>query len=788
MPQPKEPEKTKLILTLLPGISFAAALLCPLGLIFLNNKGQFTLNTSTALLLFLFLLGIITLLFAAPLALCRKRPAVYSVLNAVFLSLAVTIILHQQFWTEIFPKEIFDRSFSQDTIFLTVFHLILLLAPIAVAIRFREPVLKRTGKITAVIVLLVLTILAGPVFSKPAAEDYDFKQYAIQENDKFTVASDRNIIIVVVDCMGERIIKEVLRKFPEMQQVLKDFTCFDNMASPLPRTMYAVPAMLTGINFPEENGEAAQDADHAKYLSTVFKTEKALFTLCRKQGWRREGYPYMVQTLSYSPESIDNSMEINNEVKKQSVMKILDTALDKYTPFYLKNLLKEYYYIATDQFVQPAQEVNQTPEDVFDRVFFRRLNQEFKVGRYARGLKYYHLQGAHEAIRTDEKLAMNPHTLKYRQLRGSLKNVEVLLQKLKKAGLYDRAAIIVTGDHSERYTPEIAAFIKRPGESHDHLVFNSIPCQVSDLCGTISRIGGLDSEAASLFDRPPRQGSLNRIRGSLAAMLDFPGWQPAGKALGASEVLEEIPIILDHDNLIIDMGTLRLAGLKSIVMTAENLETGKICRTGMDMPRTANYTRSSLSGFPDGIYRICVSATRANNDPEGPKLTDLTWIVPQFLIVRNGKMKLADNPDRLKPEMLRIGQELLLKPMTLYPQLVFPENWKSANTALTLMENESFGIRAPAGRTGLTLEILIRRVPAQEGDLSIFVNDEKVDKVRLTENVDAVIPVPVPNGTGKTGGQVLKIRFQFQSILRNREEMKTNSYKLKKFRLAESRQ
>ena len=788
MPQPKEPEKTKLILTLLPGISFAAALLCPLGLIFLNNKGQFTLNTSTALLLFLFLLGIITLLFAAPLALCRKRPAVYSVLNAVFLSLAVTIILHQQFWTEIFPKEIFDRSFSQDTIFLTVFHLILLLAPIAVAIRFREPVLKRTGKITAVIVLLVLTILAGPVFSKPAAEDYDFKQYAIQENDKFTVASDRNIIIVVVDCMGERIIKEVLRKFPEMQQVLKDFTCFDNMASPLPRTMYAVPAMLTGINFPEENGEAAQDADHAKYLSTVFKTEKALFTLCRKQGWRREGYPYMVQTLSYSPESIDNSMEINNEVKKQSVMKILDTALDKYTPFYLKNILKEYYYIATDQFVQPAQEVNQTPEDVFDRVFFRRLNQEFKVGQHARGLKYYHLQGAHEAIRTDEKLAMNPHTLKYRQLRGSLKNVEVLLQKLKKAGLYDRAAIIVTGDHSERYTPEIAAFIKRPGESHDHLVFNSIPCQVSDLCGTISRIGGLDSEAASLFDRPPRQGSLNRIRGSLAAMLDFPGWQPAGKALGASEVLEEIPIILDHDNLIIDMGTLRLAGLKSIVMTAENLETGKICRTGMDMPRTANYTRSSLSGFPDGIYRICVSATRANNDPEGPKLTDLTWIVPQFLIVRNGKMKLADNPDRLKPEMLRIGQELLLKPMTLYPQLVFPENWKSANTALTLMENESFGIRAPAGRTGLTLEILIRRVPAQEGDLSIFVNDEKVDKVRLTENVDAVIPVPVPNGTGKTGGQVLKIRFQFQSILRNREEMKTNSYKLKKFRLAESRQ
>ena len=170
-------------------------------------------------------------------------------------------------------------------------------------------------------------------------------------------------------------------------------------------------------------------------------------------------------------------------------------------------------------------------------------------------------------------------------------------------------------------------------------------------------------------------------------------------------------------------------------------------------------------------------------------MTDLTWIGPQFLIVRNGKMKLADNPDRLKPEMLSVGQELLYEPMTLYPQLVFPENWKPANAALQLMDDESFGIRVPAGRTGLTLEISVRLGFPQEGDLFISVNDEKVHKVRLTVNGDGIIPVriPVPVGAGKTGGQVLKIKFNFRSILRNREEMKTNGYKLKKFRLTESR-
>ena len=45
-----------------------------------------------------------------------------------------------------------------------------------------------------------------------------------------------------------------------------------------------------------------------------------------------------------------------------------------------------------------------------------------------------------------------------------------------------------------------------------------------------------------------------------------------------------------------------------------------------------------------------------------------------------------------------------------------------------------------------------------------------------------------PVGTGKTGGQDLKIKFNFQSILRNREEKKTNSYKLIKIGLPESRQ
>lgn len=783
MPEPKE---QTLILTLLPGISLASALLCPLGLVFLNNRNQFTLHTDAAVLLFLSLVAAVAVLCTVPLALCRRRPMVYSILNALILASAVTVLLQQQFWADLFPGESFGPMFSFDMIFLTLFHILLVLIPFAAAIRFRKQVLNWTGKISAVIILLALTSMTGPLFSNQSAEDYDFKNYTISERDKFTFASDRNVIILVVDCMGERIVKEVLRQYPELQDAFRDFTCFDGLNSPLPRTMYAVPAILTGINFPRTDKNEPADADHAQYITDAYKTENSLFRLCRKNGWRREGYPFMLQTISYTPDTIDNSIAINYEAKKQSAVKILDTALDKYTPFYLKSLLKEYYYIATDPFVQPAQEVNHSPQDVFDRVFFRRLDQEFKVGSHAKGLKYYHLQGAHEPIRTDEKLAMNPNSLKYRQLRGSLRNLELLLRKLKKAGLYDRAAIIVTGDHSERYTPEIAAFIKPPGTRQDKLVFNSIPCQVSDLCGTVSRLAELDPQAASLFDRTPQPGSLNHVRGNPVSVMDFPDWQPAREPFRSIEIFEGIPFILENGYLVIDMGNERFAGLKSIAMTAENLETGRVFQTGMTMSKTANYTRCRLSGLDDGIYRIGVSARYSGESLHGQNPDETCRMIPSFLIVRNGSMKFSENPGPLKPETMKIGQQLEIGPMKLYPQLILPDSSLAAQQTIQLNAGETFGIRVPSDQNGLALEITIQPRFPREGYLMVFANGNMKVKKRIDNGGNQIITVPIPATGGRDGQQVLSIHFKFQSILLNREESQNTRFRISKIALIRS--
>ena len=125
-------------------------------------------------------------------------------------------------------------------------------------------------------------------------------------------------------------------------------------------------------------------------------------------------------------------------------------------------------------------------------------------------------------------------------------------------------------------------------------------------------------------------------------------------------------------------------------------------------------------------------------------------------IVNNEAVLIGDGVIRLKGVTVRVGMSALY------------------------VNGDDYGSVPGGARTVLRVH--------DNGNFEIFVNDEKVHKVRLTENFDTVIPVPVPDGAEKTGGQLLKIKFNFQSIQRNREKMKTDKYKILKIRLTESSQ
>ena len=126
----------------------------------------------------------------------------------------------------------------------------------------------------------------------------------------------------------------------------------------------------------------------------------------------------------------------------------------------------------------------------YDQAMNLRLIKEFLIGRDEKVFKYYHLQGAHIALSTDENLEDCDDTDKYRQLRGSLIFLENLFFLLKENNLYDNATIVVTGDHTEDYQPEVATLVKAPGTVKDNMVFDDTSYVLADMPDIIQKLHG----------------------------------------------------------------------------------------------------------------------------------------------------------------------------------------------------------------------------------------------------------------------------------------------------------
>ena len=764
-----------------PGIAAAVTLLCPSLTVFLNNRSQFTLDGIAAAGMFLTAGAVIWAIGTVTMVLCRRREKLLRTLHGVWLAFSVAMAFHSGFWIRWFLD---DPDFSWSTaeplvLFLIAVHVIVMLIPFGLAFRFRNWIWDHAGKLTAAIVLSQLAVLAEPMFSAKEAPDYDFRSYSISEREKFTFSAGQNIILLVVDCMGERICKEVLRNYPEVSAVLKDFTVFDRMESPLARTMFAVPAMLTGINFPRTEDNQPGDLDHADYLNLVCRDPASLFQLCRRNGIRFEAYPFVLNIISYAPDVIDNSIEIDYETKKQSLIKILDTALELQIPFYLKPLLQKVYYIATDPFVIPAQKQVRSPEAVFDRVFHARLNHDFKTDRSGARFKYFHLHGAHEPVRTDENLELNPFTLKYKQLRGSLKNVELLLEKMKRAGIYDRSMIVIVGDHTERYTPEVIAFVKRPMEHHETPVFNSTPCQVSDIAGTFAKCCGLDPKARSLFDLPFRAGNLNTVRGKeFAAVRDFPDWKPDDTPREDSPELYPHAILLEDDRIVFDIGHETFGDAEKFTLTAEEMRSGKKFSAELDLSGNFNYLRSSGIRFPDGCYRVYLQIVhRPGPGSAGEKF----YVLPRYLISRNGRPELSEKTAFLQERPLQIGESIEFELMMHPASIILPRSAEIRSNYLLLPGNAPLGIRLPATKRPLALELSLRK--SRKGVISFYIDGRKAAEQKVTDvlTITRTIPLSAP------AGSVTELKMDFRSSLGNRDDRPDDSIHIWKIRLLEAK-
>jgi|GEM_PF-1382042 len=748
-----------------PALAVASALTFPALAILAGNRNQFTLSLAEGALLAGLFFCAVFFVCAVPLCLCRKKK-ILPWLSAAFLGTSAMLTLQYALLPEIFLKDWPGRGYELDGIFLGACHLLCLSIPLVLALIFRRKLHRHAGKAAAVLILTQAVPVVEMLCSTDNEVKYDFQEYTFSEKGKFTFGARNNVILLVVDAMGERTAKRMLTAFPELREALRDFTCFDKIESPLPKTMFAVPAMLTGKLFDDaeetakvfdDPGAYTPDAKHARYLDRVCRGETSLLKLFRKHGYKVEGYPLIMQCIPLAPDVIDNSIPITPQVRKASLRRIGEMVMDRQVPFILKPLTARLMPPTGEPFL-PAAPGDAGEDGSHDRRFLRALGTEFRTGSHADVFKYLHLLGAHIPLNSDENLAPCPGVERYRQLRGSFKNVELLLARLKEAGLYDRAMIVITGDHTEEYTPETITFIKRPGERHKELAVNSVPCKVQELAGTVAKVCGLKTDAVSIYDRPVRAGNLDSFR-KKEFCLQMPPWRrEAGKGPLIHDGVFSGATPLTGGELQIEMDLIFSRTKGGFTLRAENVETFEHWSTKGSYERKFDRIRAEKFPFPEGIYRLYIEGCFDETEESNSELR----VFPRFLEVKKEGAAFLSSPPAMKPRPLTPGKVLEFRSMALYPELILPARHVSGHHFLELPPEEKLGVRLPPGSGSRTFVFRFAKTAMMaEGTLKITAGGTVVAERKLTGEPGITPTVRATVPAALAAGQSVNFAFEF---------------------------
>ncbi|NMA20099.1 MAG: hypothetical protein GX927_05930 [Lentisphaerae bacterium] len=776
-------------------VVIAGSLVLPCIELFCSNRAEFTFGLGRVLLISAaFAVFVILLLW--PLQMLFRHCKFFDTLIALMLATGAAIWLQYAFYSEIVPDLSSDQvGFTPIVLLFMLFNLLLLLLPYALFLWQKKWFVRHCLEVTVIILApqLLPVVWKMATYTQP---NYDFYEYTIDEDEKFTFAKEENVILLVVDAMGEYIFRQVWQKYPELRQSLKDFTCFDRMVSTVPSTSYAVPAMLSGINYSGNHLEDGE-AKHAEYLKMACWSENSLLLNFKKLGWHTDAYPFILQTVCYSPELLDNAVIRNDH--EQSNQLLLDVLFSRMTPLFLKFLLKDSYLMLTDPFVTPLESSAVSMDDPYDWTFYQQLGKRAAIGTFDKGFKYLHLQGAHAYIRTDEHLEYTYNTDVVRQLRGSLKNLELLIEKLKELGLYDQALIVVSGDHSERYTQETVTMIKRAGETHEQMQFNSLPAKLSDLAGTVLAEKKLRPVQLSLFSYPPVISTGETRLSVIPTILPVGTWS---KKADATDPFQE-ELVLSDMNFVTEKDCLRIpvSGNKElpteVLFMVQHLHNKEIWQTESVALREdslpPNFYQLSLEGLPDGDYilfqvdKYTVQDTSFTNEISTTSDSYNIAYFPHYLILRNALPSFSKRYPGIIPRPMTINEKIVFEAMKPYPQLIIPDDSTRTRFGLRLKENSTLEVLLPEAEKRLSLLLDMKIITPNGLTLEIYHDRKLLHSQAVKPANKEFFPVEFSLPADVVASRNAKLQFRIVRKFLNREKRTAYKILLSSLQLKEKR-
>ena len=421
--------------------------------VFLNNTFEFSLTLSQVFWIFLIVaVGLIAVLYL----LTRRW---HQVFLPAMTCLSVVVFLESKIFLGLAEHRPFDGQLIDWAQFRTLSAAELATAAMVAVL---VVVFRRRQEIWYSVALFILLFhvfgLGYTVFSRPNALQQvraSEVRANVQRNSYFSefyrLSKERNVIHIVPDGTPGHMVYEIINDDLERySQAFDGFTLFTNAMGRYPRTYPSVTFYMTG-RAPELRTDVSASVPFTQeYIRTIL-TEHSIVNTLAANGFRTFGYQVRdaycagkftacIAENVFQPAS---ASQIREQGLRRSVLQLLDISLFQVTPIVIRRRIYD------DQRWLLSQTIEQTGtiSGVLD-VFIDRLTTEEIAGSY----NYIHHHGGHPPVQFDEYcnyVGTVPWAYEAvrEQVKCTLLQLQRLVEKLKKAGVFDQTLIIVGADH-----------------------------------------------------------------------------------------------------------------------------------------------------------------------------------------------------------------------------------------------------------------------------------------------------------------------------------------------------
>jgi hypothetical protein len=274
-------------------------------------------------------------------------------------------------------------------------------------------------------------------------------------SQKFVFSKDKNIIVFILDSVGDHRFPQIFNLLPELKSKLDGFVRFDDALGSGGYTMFSIPSFMGGRPY-------LNRTTVVQYRKEVFSSDRSLLRQLHKKGWKTGVFSKF--QIFNSDQVLDYITDVKQvgekEFASEDLSKLKKVCLFASVPQPIKRVLFDKLNLQTIwKDVSPSKasnlrQIKKTsrlppfPENSDDLKFMNSMLHNITVKSVPRTFKYYHLNGIHapRTLTKDLQKTKNPSVNDSLIALGKI--IIRFIDIIKEAGIYDNSQIYIMTDHS----------------------------------------------------------------------------------------------------------------------------------------------------------------------------------------------------------------------------------------------------------------------------------------------------------------------------------------------------